>query len=569
MLRLIREDACHGKPIVPVATVFNLYGGYDLRRGDSDPSFRYGGSIRQPGGPDPLPGPGQVPFVLQLQRDLQELGFSLVGTPDGELGRHTEWAVREFQIHARMPKVAHELPMSSERYLDRLEAVANDSPYSGPVSGVVNLQTRAALSLWLTRRWRCPVVLEAWRMNRGQRVTREEQNFWLPSEVRDKTLQVFARDFSGYFEGIGASQPFDSEHLIAVGKYQPFLSFEGPVSLPPRHTWPSAEITPETLMGAPLSDVLQRPESLSTFKAVRAVSEIECLGFFDCINGYDNAFLSLGPCHWILGDGRASGTVGAGELGAFLAYYRDRHPTEAAVFLDRFGLAPAANWPEENNGAALFSTAQRKYTAWISVQDESGAFRPLPQRVEEAEAFRTWHWFYRFAMAARALPNFRRRMWDMARIRLRDVLQTPWGPGIANVPDGTGTRPARIGDLYSSEAAAALILRWHIRAPAHVVNGRAATRLREAFAKAEVPANAGPPSQWNRAIQDRLVQALVDEVKALGSKELRDQFDYLLRWPTVWGSNPRQYQLSPVLGPLSRDPRSFRLDLSGLPPRPF
>src|SRR3954469_225880 len=152
-------------PTVPPAAAFNLYGGYDLRRGDSDSRLRYGGSDRQVGGPHPLPGPGQVPFVLQLQRDLLELGFSLVGEPDGELSRLTEWAVREFQIHARMPRVAHELPMSSDRYLDRLEQAANDAPYSGPVSGVVNLQTRAALGLWLARRWRCPVVLEAWRMD--------------------------------------------------------------------------------------------------------------------------------------------------------------------------------------------------------------------------------------------------------------------------------------------------------------------------------------------------------------------------------------------------------------------
>src|SRR5690606_28273532 len=44
--------------------------------------------------------------VQQLQRDLRELGFAVISSPDGDFGRYTQWAVREFQIYARMERVA-------------------------------------------------------------------------------------------------------------------------------------------------------------------------------------------------------------------------------------------------------------------------------------------------------------------------------------------------------------------------------------------------------------------------------------------------------------------------------
>ena len=39
--------------------------------------------------------------------------------------------------------------------------MANDQPYSGPISGVVNARTRGLLKMWVERDWHCPVVVEA------------------------------------------------------------------------------------------------------------------------------------------------------------------------------------------------------------------------------------------------------------------------------------------------------------------------------------------------------------------------------------------------------------------------
>ena len=58
----------------------------------------------------------------------------------------------------------------------------------------------------------------------------------------------------------------------------------------------------------------------------------------------------------------------------------------------------------------------------------------------EGNYFKTWHWFYRFVMAGRTVAGYRQRMWHMARIRLRDIMQTPWSAaaGVPAVPAGTG-----------------------------------------------------------------------------------------------------------------------------------
>jgi len=80
-------------------------------------------------------------------------------------------------------------------------------------------------------------------------------------------------------------------------------------------------------------------------------------------------------------------------------------------------------------------------------------------------------------------------MWHMARIRLRDILQTPWDPpnraaSVPDVPDdeaGTPTmRRARIRDVVTSERAVALVYRWHILNPTGMVAaGTAGNSLRD------------------------------------------------------------------------------------------
>jgi hypothetical protein len=554
----------------PLPTV-DRWGSYDLQRADRDATPRWGGAVRSATAGDPMPAAGTDGFVRRLQADLRELGFLLVGTPDGSFGRATEWAVREFQIYAKMANVAQEVgpgPTAAAGYLDRLSQVANTQRYTGPVSGVLNADTRARLRHWLTNRWRCPVVVEARNAATGA-VVRE--NLWLKDDEPTSAPRIFARDFSGYYT-FPTGQ--NANEAIVLGDYQT-AGHGGPSSRAPMHTWPEAELLPEHLVGSALANLTAA--QLSTYKVVRSVSEVECMGFFDSLNAWDNAIMSLGPCHWTLG--LISGTaVDEGELCAYLSYLRDVEPADFAAAIEFFGMRTDERWTTAANvasGVDLFGAGLRKYTGWVAQQQENGGFVRTPATRADADYFRTWHWFHRFQMAGRTVTGFRRRMWDMARIRLRDIRSTPWGPGPPAVPDipvqGGAPRPATIGDVFTSERALALFVRWHVWRPAHIVSGgNAGLRARNALANAAIPPAAGDPSGWSDAHEQDLIDGIMAEVAAFNDAGLTQSMTYVRDWHT-WGAGggPRNYALPHTVADLAATRGSLQFDASGLPPTPY
>jgi hypothetical protein len=569
----------------------DMYGDHSLCRGDRDQSGTqpavYGGT--------PQPTVANPPtFVKQLQRNLKTLGFDLVGTDDGSFGRQVEWAVREFQIYAGMPKLAREKDVAAgpPPYSARLEQVSNPRRYTGPVSGVVNLDTRDLISLWVRKRYRCPVIVEAWSVKTvGGKLQLDKiwqqpagttpglkpgpaDNMWLHAEIDSGSPRVFARDYSGYYDrDIPASRTPEIDghpEIRVIGDWRALSTvFTGPASLPPNHTWPSAELLPEDLMGQPLP---ASGPTRATYKAVRAASEVECLGFFDSLNAYDNAFVSQGPCHWTLGlVDVASHAVDDGELCGYLSYLRENEPGAFAKALTRFGLNVKGEWKDANgipNGQPLLKR-DRKYASWVARQNESGGWDPVPLDEDEGNYYKSWHWYYRFQMAGRTNSAYRRRMWHMARIRLRDILSTPWGnTGTDDIP---GAPNATVGDVYTSERAAGWLLRWHIRYPANVVRYstadgfRAGDRLREAFGLSGL--TAGPPSGWGDAEEAALLDGIERRYTAIGG-EFRTTMDYVRDWPGAWGTNPRRYALDPSIGALATTRGSFALDTTDLPPAP-
>ncbi len=538
------------------------YGGYDLKRGDRDSSNRYGGAAH----------PGAGGFVRQLQEDLRTLGFRIVGTPDGAFGRQTEWAVREFQIYASMERVAQESGAGGQ-YIDRLTGIANTHRYNGTVSGVVNADTRDRIRQWLADRWRCPVVIDA-RDASGKVVHRE--NVWLHDEMRDTGPRVFVRDFTHYYSFPAGRDP---DGLIVLGDYTVYRRWSGPRSLPPRHTWPEAELLPEALVGTPLGRL--SASQRSTFKVVRALAEQECLGFFDSANAYDNAFISVGPCHWTLGIADGSG-VSEGELCAYLAYLRHVDPLAFQIAIGRFGVRADENWVGPSgvpNGSDLFDPGQRNYGGWVAMQQQNGTFARLGPSEDEGNYFKTWHWFYRFVMAGRTVEGYRRRMWDMVRLRLRDLKATPFPAGVVpDVPLATGgTRRATLGDVYTSERAWGLLLRWHVRFTSHVVRTRVVgAHVQNAVRRAAIPAAAGDPTRWKNSHEQQLIDGLMREVDALvaananraGFKSTMEQVRDWPRWARPGATNPRGYALDPTIGNLALTRGSFQFDDAGLPPSP-
>lgn len=584
---------------VEVTAPITRYGCHELRDGDRDRDPTDGNRPRWGGqagaAASVCPGAGAAPpavprHVRDLQSDLRTLGFSIVGAPSGDFDRATRWAVREFQIYAKMETVARVRPGAAanlrrgahevaaelgydatsqqSEYVASLEAVANAARYRGPVSGVVNADTRAALDHWLANNWRCPVVIEAWSMRGGARHRPAAINIWAHDSHNSSAPRMFARDFTGYYT-LPAGRNAGDMHVI--GDFVTYLTWSGPRSVPPRHTWAEAEIFPQGLVG----NAAPAGATLSTFRVVRAVADVECIGFFDSVNCYDNAFVSIGPAHWTLGIVDAAGAFSEGELCGYLAYLRN---VDAAAFteaIEFFGVRIDEDWRSAagaDDGADLFSAGQRKYTGWVAMQQENRGFVRLAQTEDEGNYFKTWHWHYRFVMAGRTIDGYRRRMWDMARIRLRDVAAVPWGAGVANVAvPGGADRAATIGDVFTSERARAMLQRWHVRSPAHVVNaGAPGGRLRNVLARAQAAAAAldwtTDPSTWT----DDHEQALVDAIVPAAAPGVRGSLETVRDWPTwLGGANPRGFALAaPVAAALSADRNSFDFDTAGLPPAP-
>ncbi|MFB4282910.1 hypothetical protein ACBJ59_46955 [Nonomuraea sp. MTCD27] len=523
------------------------------------------------------------------------------------------------------------------RWSDRLVPVPARfyERYAEPITGVVNPWTRFVLRRWKQRRRRCPIVVEAWdlrdnqpdrlhRMTDGRAGNAEASNIeagnagandveagsveaggvWAGNvwgrEVTANGPRFYVRDLTRTWPR-PARPPVAPAHpeLDVAGDWRVLGTpppdvppdWQGPRSWPEfGHTWrPEGEMLPEHLLPAPghdgseggggrgptLRELLDAADRapLSTYKVVRAVSEVEAVGYFDGLNAYDRAFVSLGPCHWTAGlaAGPAPGAaVGEAELPGFLAYLKATDRVAFAEAVGRFGIDVALAWGA--NGAALFDENQRKYTSRPAVPQEGGGRRPLAT-VEEYDMFRGWHWFYRFQMAARTVDGFRRAMWPMARLRIRDIGETPWdapaGPPTWTVPSPDGPRPARVKEVVTSERGMALVYRWHIRAPANMVSGgRAGPVLRgvhEAAVKEDPAAFAGTPDTWGDAAE----RALVAELRKQGGGSIEEVHE----WPRL-ASRRRGFTLPVELLPEASDGGgrrlavargSFELDTSGLP----
>lgn len=528
------------------------YGGYALQRGDRDAQRRWAGQVRSTA--------SAASHVRQLQRDLRELGFLVCGQPDGMLGLHTEWAIREFQIYSRMAHLAQESTSStSTDYVARLSRVANTMQYAGPISGVVNTQTAMRIQHWLTHRWRCPVVIRAMHVSNNQPTTVAQDNLWLHDDVTSNAYRIYVRDFTRYYP-LPNGQNEDS--LRVLGSYTVYGNYGGPMSVPPRHCWGTAELLPSNLVGVADFQAMT-PAQQSTFKVLRAVGEQECLGFFDSLNAYDNAIVSLGPCHWTLAI--LSGGVSEGELCGFLSFLRSTHPQAYQRAMEFFGLRIDEDWDAGGgNGATLRSNALKKYTGWPAQQGDTGSWTRMEETEAAANYYKTYHWYYRFQMAGRTIEGFQQAMWDMVRIRIRDIRNNPWGPGVANVGTGSSARPATIGDVITSERAMAIVLRWHVFRPAHVTAlTQAGQRLRNAY---DIARQSHPtlnwtqsPAQWGDAHEQALADAILGQAALVNTT-----VNNTANWPDWFGpgaQNPRGYTLAlPAGTQLSVARNSFQFD---------
>lgn len=603
-----------------------IYGDHDLQRGDHDGSTTSSKPPRWGNVEDPPSARGlaQTPtqggsslavpgHVEQLQRDLRELGFLIVGSPDGGFGKLSEWAVREFQIYASMENVArldnarlqeltgnqqageaaHEVAAlgavpsiepPKSYYVATLRQTANTARYTGPISGVVNARTRAALEHWLDNNYRCPVVVEAWSMKGGVRAVLFDGgcNVWGHNSITSANPRFFTVDFSDYYELPSNRAGGDYQ---ALGTFTP-QGFRGPRSEPRYgHCWPEAEMTPERLIGetatiASLQSSLQGPAA-STYRIIRAVSEQECFGYFDSINSWDNALVSLGPCHWTLGIfNNDTARYGDGELSSLLSYAHQMYHDDYMAAFGNFGLLPAATWGD--SGSTQLISAQAKFASWVRTHSDtvhgpdaasaevppntSDSVRNIPlvdRTRDEADYYKSWHWFYRWAMATRTVVGIQRSMWDMARIRIRMMQQARVDVATKNRRGETVNISLSLGEIITSEKGVGIAHRWHVYRPGHVIGVRPSTpHLRNAIKSAVSNSSLDwtqPPQAWTDEHESELIESILAAANSQNGthQEVAD-------WPGDIKRRPGFWTLRDELGKLSSQRNSFQLDTRGI-----
>ncbi|MGB7208409.1 MAG: DUF2272 domain-containing protein [Pyrinomonadaceae bacterium] len=460
-----------------------------------------------------------------MQQALLDFGIRIQPRVTGVFDVDTEWAVREFQIYAKCTTVATITNPAAARYVDRLSGVRNAyfAGLNDPVSGVVDSGTRARIEAWIRERYRCPVVIDALGKDAGGSFTVVRgENLWARGDYPNSNARMFARDFSGTYTLPPGRR---SEDPIQLGDFARYGGQSGPRSdrLGFGDQWPEAEITLNNLFGTAQG---LRAETLSSFRVMRAVSEVESRGFFDSINAYDNVFISQGPFHQPIGE---ANDRSGGELCGILSEYEAHGSYDFLLAFGQYGIQATKKWGR--NGSDLL-VGQRRYATTMSFEIEGKMFEPRLD-ANSLNYLRSWHWFYRWMMAGRTVQGYRMAFWRGARQRLRALLSTE-GAAFPKIAGAAG----RIGDIYTSERSVALILRWHVRMPAHMAaNGRIGAHLAAAFERARFggkkPKDWGPPAGWTNGHEGALVQALMDQVPAVGRPGLTDTMRTVRRDPTL------------------------------------
>ena len=230
--------------------------------------------------------------------------------------------------------------------------------------------------------------------------------------------------------------------------------------------------------------------------------------------------------------------------------HRDRALFEQAI--GRFGIRPVRVWPDTER-------EQAKYVSAIEAIQAPGTRHSAWPGGSDREYFRSWHWVYRFVMANRLFDRWKAIVYDFARLRLHELSSVR----MAGVPNGVippvlaDGGAATLGDVYSSELSRAMVLRWHVNRPGHLVESdRAAGHLWGALLRAQQSAPAlswtSPATTWSRPQLDALVQGLRHEVLQISSTTIRnllsEHFDFIVNEFTLEKRT------------LSREPRTMLLD---------
>lgn len=475
----------------------------------------------------------------ELQKRLDKLWFRLpteakrqeMGLKEADLALRQKWLVRIFQSCAREEFGAREDPgdgaVSAER-LTRVPIAPGDRlPKSFIPHGHVDTATRNAMAVWEdeNKRLRCPVIFQA-RLKRGKNDPKGwskivEEGFFFHDELRLKEPRVFARDFTSANDTLPGGKP----PLIVVGTATSWGKEKKPrwgIQAKEAHTLRGvSHFNPHYLIGKEWDELTATEQS--NFRVISAIAGVEAGGNFDGMNAYDTSVLSIGPYNYTACPVDTDGVtqIGPAELGAFLAYWETRGISEYPVFRDSLGVAPMAKW-----SAALRLDFNRTYAAEIGFADTAGKFVQV-RSTADYNYLRTYYLFYRFQEALRFRSSMKYSFWPYARQRVADLLTTPWTDG---APPGAG----KIGDVFKSERSIAMLLRWHVYRPSHVIYEEQAGKAPSRIVKA-AKLDKKKVSTWTHDDELKLIKAFSGAgLASLRSPDLTTSLGKLLKfnlWP--------------------------------------
>jgi len=375
------------------------------------------------------------------------------------------------------------------------------------------------------RGYRCPVVIERlsgldtnvhyWEGSDLEQATADRANVWQMRRA-DAGKLFSARDVSGWFAvqanddayvadptthrrpyvrptGIDGADWLHKRRIAMRASLVESQGWIGPTIIP----WEAAELRPKVLGNVDAARIRTSTRWGGIYRIVRAVGQVESLGYFDVIQGYDDAFLSLPLFHYAAP--QHTDTPGGTQLGGVSVWLNSKNaPAQSRHSLAKLGLRASEEWIDHRGIGQEYETG--------SGEDLCGSQSAIATLLAPAEGLsyrksldllRRPHMVYRHAMHLRTLSASRQALWRYAVHLLRQLV---W----LRIPDDKlNPEPWRnqpLGQVVKSERALALILRIAVKSPGSVVTNF--KKSREVFAAASSPKGKDALLRWMRVAWD-------------------------------------------------------------------
>lgn len=552
-----------------------------------------------------------VPSADQIARArrLIDCGFACFeseNSPKAEELRYAEYEFQLYTLHAKW------LAIDVDGVVARAPSQQVNADLRALTAGLRlgeewDVRWEACLDRWRKRAtddpeppYVCPVVIS--RAKKGAVKNPDEStpppeefdraNVWTISGL-DLQHYFFARDFSGMFS-ISSDDPAyraAGDYMPPPGLFDETGSFQEAWLFQPRsfmqiipyplqnligvavQPWRGCELLP-ALLGHDEPRIRADAKWRSLFRVIRSVSQIECDGFFDRLQGYDAVHMSLPLFHYTLNKLNPNKALDA-ELGGMLNWIERFEPSLAralaAAGLSAYKSDPAQASREHGYKETRWADDRgwgKAYDAASGAGCEDGArvvgCVSIGDGVIDSKAdvllLRRPHFHYRVTMLMRTLPRLRVAAWKLAIHRLRNLA---WWR-IEGLHEELKDRVV-LGRVLTSELSMAIALRMNIFAP----NGqRVLKTINEAWVKTrEVrPNDAAEDLQEEfefRFCQSFFNDPLDDETSAWEASEENASLFKLPSWPfknrSVFGSRLRQTHLVDDGNAVPADPPPPRL----------